>query len=120
MTLKHPFIKKWAGKSLFDKNICLFKNMKAIIENEIIAQSNDTIEIEGNHYFPPESISEEFLVMSSTRTTCSWKGEATYYDVIIDGKVRKDAAWSYHEPEEEALMIKDHFAFWRGIRVVPD
>lgn len=94
--------------------------MKAILNDEVIARSGYTIEIEGNHYFPPASVAEEFLVMSSTRTTCPWKGEATYYDIIIDDKVRKDAAWSYHDPKPEAAQIRDHIAFWRGVRVVPD
>ncbi len=94
--------------------------MRAIVENEIIAESERTIEIEGNQYFPPESVREGFLVMSSTRTTCPWKGEATYYDIVVDGKVWKDAAWSYPEPKKEAENIKDYIAFWRGVRVVPD
>ena len=92
--------------------------MKAIWKNEIIAESDETIVIEGNHYFPPDSVNREFMVESSTVTTCPWKGDASYYDIVIDDEVNKDAAWYYPEPKEEAAEIKDHVAFWKGVRIV--
>lgn len=115
-------MKKWGGnplKSTLWNFISKGSFMKAVLNNEIIAQCDNPIELEGNYYFPPDSVVEDFLVMSSTRTTCPWKGEATYYDIIIDGKQIKDAAWSYHEPSADAYHIKDCFAFWRGVRITP-
>lgn len=93
--------------------------MKAILDKQVVAESEATIQVEGDHYFPPDSVREEFLVMSSTITTCPRKGDATYYDVIVEETVRKDAAWSYHEPKEKAAQIKDYIAFWRGVRIIP-
>ena len=92
--------------------------MKAVWNNEIIAESTDTVLIEGNHYFPPESVRVEFLVESATITECAWKGTAGYYDIIVDDKVNKDAAWFYPEPKEKAGNIKNHVAFWRGVRII--
>ena len=93
-------------------------SMKAIWNNETVAESDDTIIIEGNHYFPPESVKIEYLVDSSTSTTCPWKGEASYYDIVIGDDINKDAAWFYPEPKEKAKEIKDYVAFWRGVRIV--
>lgn len=92
--------------------------MKAVWNNEIIAESSETLVIEGNHYFPPDSIREEFLVESATKTECAWKGTAGYYDIVVDDKLNKDAAWFYPEPKEKAKNIKNYVAFWRGVRVV--
>lgn len=91
--------------------------MKAIWNNEVIAESNQTIVIEGNHYFPPGSVKIDSFVESSTHTTCPWKGEASYYDIVIDDKVNKDAAWFYPEPKEAAKEIKNYVAFWRGVNI---
>lgn len=96
--------------------------MKAMWNNTIIAESNDTVEIEGNQYFPPESVDKGYLQPSETHTTCPWKGEASYYDVVVDSKVNKDAAWYYPIPKTEAIKIVGHdFAnyvgFWRGIEI---
>jgi len=91
--------------------------MKAIWHDKVIAESDETIVVEGNHYFPPGSINREYLCDSSTHTTCPWKGQASYYDIIIEGATNKDAAWYYPEPKEAAKEIKGYAAFWRGVTV---
>lgn len=83
----------------------------------VIATSDQTIEVEGNQYFPAESVSKEFLKSSSTHTTCGWKGVASYYTIDVNGATNKDAAWFYPEPKEAAKNIKNHVAFWKGIVV---
>lgn len=93
--------------------------MKAIWKDTVLAESERTIVVEGNHYFPPESLKMEFFQPSTTHTICSWKGVASYYDVKIDGDVNKDAAWYYPEPKDAAKQIKGYVAFWRGVKVVP-
>ena len=92
--------------------------MRAIWNNVVLAESDDTVLVEGNHYFPPDSVRGEFLRPSVTHTTCPWKGEASYYDVVADGKVNRDAAWYYPEVKEAAAEIKGRVAFWKGVRVV--
>ena len=92
--------------------------MKAIWHNVIVAESDETIVVEGNHYFPPESIKPEYFRESTTHTTCSWKGEASYYDIVVNEKVNKDAAWYYPEAKEEAKHIKNYVAFWKGVEIV--
>jgi len=91
--------------------------MTATWNNTILAESADTVVIEGNHYFPPQSIKREYFQESATLTTCPWKGEASYYNVVVDGQVNKDAAWYYPDPKPAATEIKDHVAFWRGVKV---
>jgi uncharacterized protein (DUF427 family) len=91
--------------------------MKAIWENTVLAQSDKTLVIEGNHYFPPESMKREFFKLSDTHSTCPWKGLASYYNVQVGEKVNPDAAWYYPEPKDAAKSIKDHVAFWRGVKV---
>ena len=91
--------------------------MKAIWNDAVIAESDDTVVVEGNHYFPAESVKTEFLQPSSTHTTCPWKGEASYHDLVVNGETNKDAAWYYPEPKEAAAEIKDHIAFWKGVKV---
>jgi len=90
---------------------------KAVWNDMVIAQSDSFIVIEGNKYFPPESVKKEYLTPSSTTTICPWKGEAHYYDVVIDDKVNKDAAWYYPHPKEAAQQIKNYIAFWQGVEV---
>jgi uncharacterized protein (DUF427 family) len=92
--------------------------MKAIWNNAIIAESNDTVTVEGNCYFPPDSVKPRFLRENSTHTLCSWKGEASYYDIFVDDAINRDAAWYYPEPEQEARNIKNHVAFWHGVEVI--
>ena len=91
--------------------------MKAIWNNTVIAESDDTLVVEGNHYFPTESIQQEYVTPSQTQTTCPWKGVASYYNVVVDGASNDDAAWYYPEPKEAAAEIKGRVAFWKGVRV---
>jgi len=90
---------------------------KAIWNGKVLADSNETVVVEGNHYFPPESVNTEYFSGSDTNTRCHWKGTASYYDVVVDGDVNKDAAWFYPTPSDAASEIKDHVAFWRGVKV---
>lgn len=91
--------------------------MKATWNNHVIAESNDTIVIENNHYFPADSVKPEYLKQSDTHTTCPWKGLASYYTLTVDGQQNKDAAWYYREPKDAAKEIKDYVAFWKGVKV---
>lgn len=93
--------------------------MKAIWNNQVIAESDRTIEIENNQYFPPESVRKEFLAPSPTHTTCPWKGEASYYNLEVGGEENPDAAWYYPDPKPAARQIKGYIAFWKGVEVVP-
>ncbi|PZA07881.1 MULTISPECIES: DUF427 domain-containing protein [unclassified Meiothermus] len=93
--------------------------MKAIWNGQVIAESDQTIVVEGNHYFPPESVRQEFLQDSPTHTTCPWKGTASYYNLVVDGQINKDAAWYYPTPKDAAKQIKGYIAFWRGVQVIP-
>ena len=92
--------------------------VKALWHNRVIAESDVTIEVEGNQYFPPESVNHEYLRESETHSTCPWKGIASYFDVVVDGAVNKDAAWFYPEPKEAAKKIAGYVAFWKGVEVV--
>ncbi|MBP2832430.1 DUF427 domain-containing protein [Aquimarina sp. U1-2] len=92
--------------------------MKAIWNGQLLAESKDTKVVENNHYFPPESIKEEFFKPSDTHTNCPWKGVASYYTLEVDGKENKDAAWYYPETSDLAKQIKGHVAFWKGVEVV--
>ena len=93
--------------------------MKAIWKAVVLAESDKTIVIEGNHYFPPDSVKKEYLKKTNTHTTCPWKGEASYYNVMVNEAVNKDAAWYYPKPKEAAKQIKDYVAFWKDVEVVP-
>lgn len=90
---------------------------KAIWNGKVIAESDQTIQIEGNHYFPPSSIKKEYFQTSELHSNCPWKGVASYYDIEVDGKVNKDAAWYYPEASELAKSIKGYVAFWKGVTV---
>ena len=92
--------------------------MKAIWNGRTIAESAETVIVEENHYFPPESVDRALLRESARRTTCPWKGEAHYYDIIVDGKENRGAAWTYPSPKDAASHIKDHIAFWKGVEVI--
>ena len=92
--------------------------MKAIWKNTVLAESNETIVIEGNHYFPPQSINQEFFAESSSHTVCPWKGTASYYDIKVEDERNKDAAWYYPETSELAKNIKGYVAFWKGVEVI--
>ncbi len=90
---------------------------KAVWNGKVVAESDKTVVVEGNHYFPPDSINLEFLRDSEEHTRCPWKGTASYYDVVVDGEVSRGGAWFYPDPSRAAKEIKDHVAFWRGVRV---
>ncbi len=92
--------------------------MKVIWMNEALAESDKTIIVEGNHYFPPDSVHLDFFRKSDTKTVCSWKGVASYYDIVVDGSTNKDAAWYYAKPSDAATQIKNYVAFWRGVKVL--
>ena len=92
--------------------------MKAIWNGQVIAESDDTVVIEGNHYFPISSVKEEFLQNSSTTTVCPWKGTANYYSLNVEGQENRDAVWYYENPSDLAIAIKDRVAFWRGVEIV--
>ena len=83
----------------------------------VLAESDDTVVVEGNHYFPVTALHREHFRPSDTHTTCAWKGIASYYDVVVDGTVNKDAAWYYPEPKDAAKQILDRVAFWKGVKV---
>ncbi len=91
--------------------------MKATWNGEVIAETNDTVVVEGNHYFPADSLKKEYFSPNDQKTTCHWKGEASYYDVNVNGQQNKGAAWFYPSPLPAAAEIKDRVAFWRGVRV---
>ncbi|MBC7419887.1 MAG: DUF427 domain-containing protein [Bdellovibrio sp.] len=88
---------------------------KAIWNGEVIAESNDTIVVEGNHYFPEQSLNKKYFSPSQTHTTCGWKGVASYYNLKVNGAENKDAAWFYPDPKDAAKNIKGHVAFWKGV-----
>ncbi len=91
--------------------------MKAIWNGTVIAESKDTVVVEGNHYFPASSIHSEFFAQSATHSVCPWKGTASYYTVQVDGQTNPDAAWYYPTPKDAAKQIAGHVAFWKGVQV---
>lgn len=91
--------------------------MKALWNGRVLAESNDTVVVEGNHYFPADSLRKQYFRDSVTHTTCSWKGTASYYDVVVDDRVNTDAAWYYPDPSPEAEAVRGRIAFWKGVRV---
>jgi len=93
--------------------------MKAIWNGTVVAESDQTVVVEGNHYFPPSSLKKEFFLASDHHTECSWKGACNYYHVKVDDKVNENAAWFYPDPKPEARNIAGHVAFWKGVQVLP-
>ena len=93
--------------------------MRATWNGKILADSDETIAVEGNQYFPRGAINKEYFQESTTHTVCPWKGTASYYNIVVDGQVNKDAAWYYPETKPAADNIRDYIAFWRGVRVEP-
>jgi uncharacterized protein (DUF427 family) len=91
--------------------------MKATWKGAVLAESDETVVVEGNHYFPADSIKREYFQESAKHTSCPWKGEASYYDVTVGGEVNRDAAWFYPAPKDAAKDITGHVAFWRGVVV---
>ena len=91
---------------------------KATWNGATLAESDSTIVVEGNHYFPAEAINREYFQPSNTHTTCPWKGQASYYNIVVDGRENKDAAWYYPSAKEKAKKIEGYIAFWRGVKMV--
>lgn len=93
--------------------------MKAIWNNTVIAESDDTVLVEGNHYFPASALKREFITFSNHKTSCAWKGQASYYSLLVNGEMNTDAVWYYPDPKPEAENIKGHVAFWKGVKIEP-
>jgi uncharacterized protein (DUF427 family) len=94
--------------------------VRAVWNGEVIAESNATVVVEGNHYFPADAVRREYLTESNKHTVCPWKGTASYYTIIVDGKTNADAAWYYPDPKPDAAHVRDRIAFWRGVDVKAD
>jgi len=90
---------------------------KAMLNGVVIAESNDTVMVENNHYFPPESIKQDYFSEASKTTVCGWKGTSNYFDITVEGQTAEAAAWTYKEPKEAAKEIKDYVAFWGAVSV---
>lgn len=90
---------------------------RAIWNHVVIAESDDTVVVEGNHYFPADSVADTYLAPSDRHSVCYWKGIASYYDVVVDGETNPAAAWFYPDPSPAAAQIKDRIAFWKGVRI---
>ena len=91
--------------------------MKAVWKGVVIAESEDTVVVEGNHYFPASALKREYTTFSNHKTSCPWKGQASYYSLLVDGELNTDAVWYYPDPKPEAEMVKDRVAFWKGVQV---
>ena len=91
--------------------------MQATWNGAVIAQSDDTVVVEGNHYFPADSLNRDYVTFSNHKTTCAWKGQASYYSLMVDGELNTDAAWYYLDPKPEAEMVRGRVAFWKGVQV---
>ena len=91
--------------------------MQAIWNGTVIAESDDTVMVEGNHYFPESALKREYLTFSNHKTSCAWKGQASYYSLMVHGEMNIDAVWYYADPKPEAANIKGRVAFWKGVKV---
>ena len=91
--------------------------MQAMWNGQVIARSDATVVVEGNHYFPATAVDMDFLHPSDTATVCPWKGTAQYYSLEVGGETNRDAAWYYAEPKDAAAQIRGHIAFWKGVEV---
>lgn len=91
--------------------------MKATWNDKVIAQSDDTVVVEGNHYFPESALDRRYVSFSNHKTTCAWKGQASYYSLLVDGELNPDAVWYYPDPKPEAEMVRGRVAFWKGVAV---
>ena len=91
--------------------------MQATWNGCVIAESDDTVLVEGNYYFPADSLKREFIAFSNHKTSCAWKGQASYYSLMVNGELNTDAVWYYADPKPEAESIRDRVAFWKGVKV---
>jgi len=94
--------------------------LKAIWNDTVLAESKHTEIVENNHYFPPESLKQEYFKPALNKTTCPWKGVASYYDIVVNGEKNESAAWFYPEPKSKAANIKNYVAFWQGVKIIDD
>ena len=93
--------------------------MRTTWKGKVLAQSDDTVVVEGNHYFPEASLDRAFITFSNHKTSCAWKGQASYFSLLIDGELLPDAAWTYTDPKPEAEMVRGRVAFWKDVKVLP-
>lgn len=93
--------------------------MKAVWNGAVIAESDDTVVLEGNHYFPASALNRDYVSFSNHKTSCPWKGQASYYSLLVNGEMNTDAAWYYADPKPQAEEIKDRVAFWKGVAITP-
>jgi len=93
------------------------KDMKATWNGTVIAESDDTVVVEGNHYFPESVLKREYVTFSNHKTSCPWKGQASYYSLLVNGELNADAVWYYADPKPEAEMVRGRVAFWKGVKV---
>lgn len=93
--------------------------MQAIWKDTVIAQSDDIVTVEGNHYFPESTLKREFISFSNHKTSCAWKGQASYYSLVVAGEMNVDAVWYYADPKPEAANIRERVAFWKGVKILP-
>lgn len=91
--------------------------MKATWNGAVIAQSDDTVVVEGNHYFPEGALDRRYITFSNHKTTCAWKGQASYYSLLVNGELNPDSVWYYADPKPEAEMVRGRVAFWKGVKV---
>ena len=91
--------------------------MKAIWNGTVVAESNDAVVVEGNHYFPADSLKKDYILPSNTKTMCSWKGQASYYTLFVNGEANPDAIWTYPDPKDAASKIRGRVAFWKGVTI---
>lgn len=91
--------------------------MQAIWNGTVIAESADTVLVEGNHYFPADALKREYIAFSNHKTSCPWKGQASYYSLMVNGELNADAVWYYADPKPEAESIRNRVAFWKGVKV---
>jgi uncharacterized protein (DUF427 family) len=114
-------MRRWIYRGVFrqtaDPAIHERSVMKAIWNGAVIAQSDDTVVLEGNHYFPESSLNRDYITFSNHHTMCAWKGQASYYSLLVNGEMNTDAAWYYPDPKPEADNIKGHVAFWKGVKI---
>jgi uncharacterized protein (DUF427 family) len=93
--------------------------MRASWNGVVLAESDDTVVVEGNHYFPEDALRREYFTFSNHHTTCAWKGEASYYSLLVNGELNPEAAWYYPDPKPEAEQVRGRVAFWKGVQVTP-
>jgi uncharacterized protein (DUF427 family) len=115
----HNFIANSAYKSSASGHFYEGFPMKAVWNGVVVAESDDTVVVEGNHYFPESALHRDYFTFSNHKTTCAWKGQASYLSLLVNGEMNTDAAWFYADPKPEAEEIKGRVAFWKGVKVTP-